>query len=111
MMSGRILLVVALVFVSASFGASLEEYRTQIDGIDRQIVELLNKRAVIVSRIGQIKKEAHLPVTAPARERQVLERVVESGKGGPLPAATLRRIYEVILREMRNWEASMNALK
>ena len=111
MMGGRILPVVVLLFVSASFGASLEEYRTQIDGIDRQIVELLNKRAGIVNRIGQIKKEANLPVTAPARERQVLEQVVESGKDGPLPAATLRRIYEVILREMRTWEATMNSLK
>ncbi len=86
----------------------LEEYRTQIDRIDRQIVELLNQRAAIVQRIGSIKKEAGLAVAAPAREQQVLDRVAEAGKAGPLPPATLRRIYELILREMRTWEATRN---
>ena len=92
-------------------GVSLEEYRTQIDGVDRQIVELLNKRAAIVQRIGSIKKEAGLAVAAPAREQLVLEHVVEAGKAGPLPPTTVRRIYEVILREMRTWEATGNTEK
>ena len=84
----------------------LEEYRTQIDGVDRQIVELLNKRAAIVQRIGSVKKEAGLGVAAPAREQQVLDHVVEVGKAGPLPPAAVQRVYEVILREMRMWEAN-----
>jgi len=91
--------------------ARLEEYRAQIDGVDRQIVELLNKRAAIVQRIGSVKKEAGLAVAAPAREQQVLDRVAEAGKTGPLPPATVRRIYEAILREMRTWEATGNAEK
>ena len=91
--------------------ALLEEYRAQIDGVDRQIVELLNKRAAIVDRIGSVKKEAGLAVAVPAREQQVLDHVVEAGKAGPLPAATLRRIYEQILREMRTWEATRNSGK
>ena len=86
----------------------LEGYRTEIDGVDRQIVELLNKRAAIVQRIGSVKKEAGLAVVAPAREQQVLEHVAEAGKAGPLPPAVLRRIYESILREMRTWEAIRN---
>jgi chorismate mutase len=89
----------------------LEEYRAQIDGVDQQIVELLNKRAAIVQRIGTVKKEAGLAVAAPAREQQVLDHVVEVGKTGPLPPATVRRIYEVILWEMRAWEAIENANK
>jgi chorismate mutase len=91
--------------------ARLEEYRAQIDGVDRQIVELLNKRAAIVQRIGSVKKEAGLAVAAPAREQQVLDRVAEAGKTGPLPPATVRRIYEAILREMRTWEATGNTEK
>jgi chorismate mutase len=91
--------------------ARLEEYRNQIDGVDRQIVELLNKRAAIVHRIGSVKKEAGLAVTVPAREQQVLDRVVEAGKAGPLPPARIRRINEAILREMRTWEATESAEK
>jgi chorismate mutase/prephenate dehydratase len=86
--------------------ASLEAYRTQIDGVDRQIVALLNKRAAIVRKIGDVKKGAGLAVAAPAREQQVLDHVVQVGKTGPLPPAAVGRIYEVILREMRAWEAT-----
>lgn len=91
--------------------AHLEEYRSQIDGVDQQIVELLNKRAAIVQRIGIVKKEVGIGVAAPGRERQVLDHVVEAGKAGPLPPEIVRRIYETILREMRTWEAIGNAEK
>jgi chorismate mutase / prephenate dehydratase len=112
-MIGRtVRIVVALAFVSlrlvaqSPVEAKLAEYRTQIDGIDRQMVELLNKRAAIVERVGSIKKQANLPVALPAREKQVLEHVAEAGKNGPLPPETSRRIYETILQEMRTWEAT-----
>jgi chorismate mutase/prephenate dehydratase len=104
--------VVALIAVMPGVAAAqspaepkMAEYRTQIDDIDRQIVDLLNRRAAIVERVGNLKKEAGLPVAVPAREQQVLDRVVEAGKKGPLPPATLRRIYGVILEEMRTWES------
>ena len=99
-------LVLAAGLASAqSVDERLAEQRRQIDAVDQQIVELLNRRASIVHRVGEIKKEAGLPVSAPGRERQVLDRAAENGKAGPLPPAVLRRIYETILLEMRTWEA------
>ena len=109
-MQGRI--VIALSFVALKLAAQspvdakLAEFRKGIDGIDRQVVELLNQRAAIVERVGNIKKQANLPIAAPAREQQVLDHVAEAAKNGPLPPETLRRIYETILKEMRAWEAS-----
>lgn len=91
--------------------ARLAEYRAQIDSVDRQIVELLNKRATIVHNVGVLKKAAGLPVSVPSREQQVLDRVAEAGKDGPLPPAILGRIYQTILREMRTWEAAENMEK
>ena len=55
----------------------LASCRRQIDETDQQIVVLLNQRARIVAEVGKIKKEAHLPVAAPAREEQVLDRIVQ----------------------------------
>ncbi len=92
-----------------SVAAKLGEYRTQIDRIDQQLVDLLNKRAVVVQQIGHIKKDAGMAVAAPTREQQVLTRVVEAGKGGPLPSTTLQRIYQTILLEMRTWESTENS--
>ena len=42
-------------------------------------MELLNKRAEVVEQVGKFKKETGLPVVAPSREEQVLDRVAEAG--------------------------------
>jgi chorismate mutase len=83
----------------------LEVCRQKIDSLDQRIVELIQQRARVVEEIGSIKREAHLPVAAPAREKQVIEKVQELAKGGPLPADAVGRIYEKLVTEMREWEA------
>ena len=55
----------------------LASCRRQIDATDQQIVVLLERRARIVAEVGKIKKEAHLPVAAPAREEQVLDPIAQ----------------------------------
>ncbi len=87
--------------------AQLAGLRKQIDDADEQIVHWLNRRAEIVSEVGKIKKKANLPVTAPARERQVLERIADKGKSGPLSAEALQRIYKVIIEEMKDLEKNL----
>jgi chorismate mutase len=86
----------------------LASCRKQIDETDQQIVALLNQRARIVAEVGTIKREAHLPVTVPAREQQVLDHIVQVGDPGPLPPDRLRRIYRTVLQEMRSWEEEMS---
>jgi chorismate mutase len=71
-------------------------------------VALLNQRARIVAEVGKIKREAHLPVAAPAREEQVLDRVVQLGAAATLPPDRLRRIYQTVIREMRTWEEGLS---
>ena len=79
--------------------------RQQIDTLDQRIVELIQERARVVADVGDIKREAHLPVTVPGREKQVIERAQELAKAGPLPAEAVGRIYQRLIEEMRNWEA------
>jgi chorismate mutase len=86
----------------------LASCRRQIDNTDQQIVALLNQRARIVAEVGKIKQEAHVPVTATAREKQVLDHVVQMGSAGPLPVEHLRRIYQAVIQEMRDWESEEN---
>ena len=86
----------------------LASCRKQIDDTDQQIVALLNQRARIVAEVGKIKREAHLPVTVPARERQILDHIVQVGGAGPLPPDRLRRIYQTVIQEMRTWEEGLS---
>ncbi len=79
---------------------NLSECRTQIDDIDRRIVELLEMRAAISAEVGDIKARAGLPVVDWERESEVLRSVTAACSGIMEPEA-VGRIYRRILRESR----------
>jgi chorismate mutase len=79
----------------------LAESRIKIDELDRQLVELLNRRTHIVEDIGRAKEAAGLPIYEPNREDDVYRNVL-SHNHGPLSAEALRGIYERIIDEMRS---------
>lgn len=74
----------------------LDKLRAQIDAIDEQIVDLLNRRAQIVVQIGQVKQASNSPIYAPDRERAVLEKVRKLNKG-PLPDSCLEAVYREVM--------------
>jgi chorismate mutase-like protein len=80
--------------------ARLDEFRVQIDSVDRRIVELLNERTRVVEDIGRVKREARLPIYEPKREDQVYANITQSNQG-PLEQGAVRRIFERIIDEMR----------
>ncbi|MHA1460770.1 MAG: prephenate dehydratase [Promethearchaeota archaeon] len=53
----------------------LEEIRQLIDEIDDMIVDLLNKRANAVLKIGNLKKSLNLEISQPKREEEIKERI------------------------------------
>jgi chorismate mutase len=79
----------------------LSECRVEIDAIDAQVVDLLNRRTRIVEDIGRAKEVAGLPVYEPRREDDVYRNIL-AHNAGPLTADALRRIYERVIDEMRS---------
>ena len=75
---------------------SLEELRKKIDEIDHQLVQLLNERARVVVDIGKLKSKTDGPVYAPDREKQVLEKIIETNTG-PLPDKCLVAIWRELM--------------
>ena len=53
----------------------LEEVRKDIDDIDDNIIDLLNKRGNIAIIIGNLKKELNQEIVQPQREIEVIERL------------------------------------
>jgi chorismate mutase-like protein len=98
-----------IAITNAGTQEQLAAYRKQIDSLDQRIVELIQQRARVVEEVGNIKREAHLPVTVPAREQQVIEKVEDLAAEGPLPAEAVGRIYQKLVEEMRNWEAKLDS--
>jgi len=74
----------------------LDKLRAGIDGIDDEILELLNKRSEYVLKIGNIKRSQNAKFYKPDRERQILERLTKNNEG-PFPNDALKAIYREIL--------------
>jgi chorismate mutase len=77
--------------------------RQQIDSIDDGIALLLNDRARQVLAIGDVKRDADLPIYAPDRERAILERLARDNRG-PLSNEAIRRLFERVIDESRSLE-------
>ena len=79
---------------------NLDDWRQQIDSLDRDLVTLLNARARIVLDLAPLKRERGVPVHEPDREEQVLNNIRSSNQG-PLTNDALERVYDAVIREMR----------
>jgi chorismate mutase/prephenate dehydratase len=80
--------------------AGLAALRTQIDRIDRELVERMNERAELARQIGHIKRSNGEAAYDPSREEMVLERVASANEG-PLSDASLKAVYRELISGSR----------
>jgi chorismate mutase/prephenate dehydratase len=99
---------------------TLSGLRTEIDGVDKEIVKrlneiasrwndlvtVMNRRAEIATRIGHVKDQQGLEVWSPAREEEVLAKAVAASKG-PLPPETLRLIFRELMSGSRSLQQTL----
>ena len=81
----------------------LEKLRMEIDGIDAQIVKLLDQRAAAALRVGEYKKSNNMRLYVPEREKQVIERLARLS-AGEFPDRALKQIYGEIIATCLNLE-------
>ncbi len=84
--------------------AELKKYREQIDTIDDELLQLLNRRAGLAQQIGHVKGNG--AVLRPEREAQVLQRMVQAN-GGPLPNPGVTQLFTEIMSQCRALEAPL----
>ena len=80
--------------------------RAGIDAVDEEIVRLLDRRARLARRIGEIKQENGLEAYAPARERAVLDRVAVLG-AGDFPTRGLEAVFREIISSSISLEVKL----
>lgn len=75
---------------------NLEKLRNKIDGIDDQILDLLNDRAQVVLEVGKTKAGESREFYVPSRERAIFERL-QAGNPGPFPNESVCRVFREII--------------
>lgn len=79
---------------------NIEKLRKQIDKIDEDILKLLNERAQIAIKIGNIKSRNALYPWDPQREKEIFDRLAELNQG-PFSHQALFNIYHEIIAATR----------
>jgi chorismate mutase len=82
----------------------IEYWRNEIDGIDEELLRLLNMRARLALKVGTLKKAANLPICDPVREHSVLARL-KTLNSGPLDEHAVGKLFRRIIRESRRIES------
>ena len=80
----------------SSTPSDLKGLRRRLDEIDDKLQDLLIDRAEIVSMVAASKKHGNLPAFQPAREAEIIRRLVGRHHGA-LPIATLVRMWREML--------------
>jgi chorismate mutase len=83
---------------------NIEGWRKEIDQVDVELLELLNKRARLAIEVGALKEAAGLPLCDAERERFVLQRL-QQANAGPLCALAVARLFRRVILESRRVEA------
>ncbi|WP_288637487.1 prephenate dehydratase [uncultured Oxalobacter sp.] len=81
----------------------LKPLRDQIDAIDVQLLDLLNRRARVAQEVGHVKNKVDAPVFRPEREAQVLRGIADRNPG-PLGNNELQTIFREIMSACRSLE-------
>ena len=76
--------------------SELKDLRGDIDAIDEEILNLLNRRARIVIEVAGIKRKENTRFYSPEREKEILQRLISINKG-PFPNSAIKPLFREIL--------------
>jgi chorismate mutase/prephenate dehydratase len=81
----------------------IESLRRQIDALDRELLDRLNRRAGVAAAIGALKRAEGSPAFRPEREAAVID-ALKAANAGPLPEASVAPIWREIMSACRALE-------
>ena len=84
----------------------LADWRTRINDLDKQILNLLNQRAEAALQIGNLKRRQGTPSYVPEREAEILRQLSAQNRG-PLTADNLAAIWREVLSACRALEGPL----
>ncbi len=90
-------------------GEKIKVLRQKIDGVDEQILRLLNERSEIVLEVGKMKSEARSNFYDPKRESEIIDRLV-SKNPGPFPEYAISPVFHEVISACRSLEVKLDVV-
>ncbi len=89
--------------ISNDSNGELSGWRAQIDALDTQLLEIIERRAQCALQVGEIKKRHGWPFHDPSREKLIYQRLRDKqlALGGVLPPEAITAIYREIISACR----------
>ncbi|NNF76157.1 MAG: bifunctional 3-deoxy-7-phosphoheptulonate synthase/chorismate mutase type II [Flavobacteriaceae bacterium] len=87
---------------AAEFNNKINTFRTQIDVIDHQLIEMLGKRMIVADDIGTLKKEHNVAVLQTKRWNEILGKMILQGDERNLSEEFILRVFKAIHQESIN---------
>ncbi len=75
---------------------NLADLRVQIDALDKELLTLLNRRALVAEQVGDVKKREGTPFFRPDRVAQVIEKIQQANTG-PLKNDHVAAVWREIM--------------
>jgi chorismate mutase / prephenate dehydratase len=84
----------------------LNELRDTLDGIDNEILKLLNQRMLTVHKVGELKAQSGGSIYRPEREKEIIQRltILSKEENGALNKLAIEAIFLEIFAVSRNIE-------
>jgi chorismate mutase/prephenate dehydrogenase len=78
-----------------------------VDSLDHELLQLAARRMAIVSEIAAYKRQHHLRIRDPQREREILEDRAQRAAEMGLPKGEMEAMFRVLLRASRDHQAAL----
>jgi 3-deoxy-7-phosphoheptulonate synthase/chorismate mutase len=80
-----------------SYSEDIEELRSEINKLNKDIIEKIKKRVEIAQKIGEVKKKHGKPIKDKARESIVYQQVKRLSEKNCLPSDNIESIFKEII--------------
>jgi chorismate mutase len=84
---------------NVSFNENLEDLRSKIDSLDRELLEVLTSRMAIVEKIGEYKKENNVTTLQVTRWDEIMKNLTSLAQKMNLSEAYISDLFKIIHEE------------
>ena len=88
---------------------ALDDLRTQIDALDRDLLRTIARRMALVEQVATVKRQLGMTIRDPAREVAVFRDWRDHACALGLPSSEVEALLRLLLRASRDQQAALGA--